>query len=474
MRRGVCISGCLVPHARDIILKPNIYDEEMTPMELTLTQAKPKASRRERWAWYLYDFGNSAYASVILLAVYAVYFKDTVVGGAAGSRLWGISVGIAMLVVAVISPVLGAIADYSGAKKRALFFFTGVSCIGTALLFLVQKGDIVIGMIFFIIAEIGYRSAQVFYNAMLPEIASQEEMGRVSGNGWAIGSIGGLAILLLVLPLIVLIGGPFVVRLSLVITALFFALSSVPAWLWLEERAEPKPLPAGETYLSVAFKQLGKTLRSVRHFREFIKFIIAFLIYNDGILMALDFAAIFGAVMFGMEQEQLIILIMILSVASIAGAYLAGLLTERIGSKKTLVFSILLMVVAVAIILFVQNTMAFFLVASLAGFALTGVQAVSRTMIAQFSPPGQSAEFYGFFAVAGRTSSFIGPTVYGLVAAGVAGRFASQMSELAAEQLGQRVAMVSVMVFLFVGLIILLTVNEERAKEAAQNFVAEE
>src|SRR5690554_14204 len=437
-------------------------------MELTLEKAQPKATRRERWAWYLYDFGNSAYASVVLLAVFAVYFKEQVVGGAAGSRLWGLSLGIAMLVVAVISPVLGAIADYSGAKKRALLFFTSLSCVATALLFFVRQGDIVLGMVFFILAEIGYRSAQVFYNALLPEIASPEEMGRVSGNGWAIGSVGGLVILLIVLPLIVLIGGQFVVRLSLVITALFFAVFSLPAWLWLSERAQPKPLPEGETYLSVAMKQLGHTVRSVRRFREFIKFIIAFLVYNDGILMALDFAAIFGAVMFGMAQEQLIILIMILSVASIAGAYVAGLLAESLGSKRSLIISLLLMAVAVVAILFVKTVFAFFVIASLAGFALTGVQSVSRTMIGQFSPPGQSAEFYGFFSVAGRTSSFIGPTVYGLLAAGVAERAMATMSPLAAEQLGQRVAMGSVAVFLLAGLVLLLFVNEKRGIQAAQ------
>lgn len=437
-------------------------------MELTLDKVKPQATRRERWAWYLYDFGNSAYASVILLAVFAVYFKDTVVGGAAGSRVWGLSIGVAMLVVALISPVLGAIADYSGSKKRALFFFTGMSVVFTALLFFVREGDVLMGAAFFVLAEIGYRSSQVFYNSLLPEIATEEEMGRISGNGWAIGSVGGLVILLLVLPLIVFIGGPFMVRLSFVITALFFGLSTIPAWLWLNERAKPKTLPEGENYLTVAFKQLARTARQVRHFREFIKFIVAFLIYNDGILMALDFAAIFGAVMFGMNQEQLIMLIMVLSVSSIAGAYLFGLLADSIGSKRSLIISLLLMLLGVVLILFARNITAFFLLGALAGFALTGVQSVSRTVIGQFSPPGQSAEFYGFFAVAGRTSSFIGPTIYGLLAAGIAHRFQAELGAIAAEQLGQRIAMMSVAGFLVVGLVLLFFVNEGRARAAAR------
>ena len=176
------------------------------------TAARGAATRRERWAWYLYDFGNSAYAAVVLLAVYSAYFQGKVVGGAEGSRLWGLSVGIAMLVVAVISPVLGAIADYSASKKRFLFVFTAVSCAFTGALFFVGEGDVWAGMVFFIVAEIGYRSAQVFYNGLLTEIAAPEEMGRISGNGWAIGSAGGILCLLLILPMIVLVGGTTVVR----------------------------------------------------------------------------------------------------------------------------------------------------------------------------------------------------------------------------------------------------------------------
>src|SRR5574340_864077 len=162
----------------------------------------PRSTRRERWAWYLYDFGNSAYAAVVLLAVYSAYFKETVVGGAEGSRLWGIAVGIAMLVVAVLSPIFGTIADFSGSKKRFLFAFTALSCLFTGLLFLVQRGDVLIGMLFFILAEIGYRSSQVFYDSLLPEIASSEDIGEVSGNGWAVGSAGGIVCLLIVLGLI--------------------------------------------------------------------------------------------------------------------------------------------------------------------------------------------------------------------------------------------------------------------------------
>ena len=428
--------------------------------------SKIKESNREHLAWYLYDFGNSAYAAVILLAVYSAYFKGTVVGGAEGSRYWGISVGIAMLTVAIISPFLGAIADFSASKKRFLLIFSAITWVFTALLFFVEEGDIYKGMIFFIIAEVGYRSGQVFYNSLLPEISSPEDMGRVSGNGWAIGSLGGILCLLILLPLIMLVEGTIMVRLSLVFTAIYFAVAAIPAFRWIQERAAPSPLPPGETYLSLAGSRLLETLKALGNYRDFLRFIIAFLIYNDGILMALNFAAIIGAVMFGMDQTQLIIFMIIVQVTSVAGAYVAGLVGKKIGFKRTLIYSLIMMTLVVLGMLFAQTMTQFYLIGALAGFALTGVQSVSRTMVGYFAPEGRSAEFYGIFAVTGRTSSFIGPTVYGFLAYEAAQFFANNrgLDLLEAEIRGQQVAIGSIAIFLLVGLGILLKVIDPTEK----------
>jgi UMF1 family MFS transporter len=428
---------------------------------MTAASLTSKPTRRERWAWYLYDFGNSAYASVVLLAVYSAYFQGEVVGGAEGSRLWGISVFIAMLVVAVISPILGTIADFSGAKKHFLLAFTAMSVVFTASLFFATPGAVAIGMTFFILAEIGYRAAQVFYNGLLPEIAAPHEMGRVSGYGWAIGTAGGVLCLLLILPLILFIGGNLVIRATLVITALFFAIAAVPIFLWLRERAQPQPLPPGESYLSIALKRLWRTIRTAAQFREFLKFILAFLIYNDGVIMALDFAAIIGAVLYGMDQTQLVIFMIIVQVTNVAGAYVFGLLVDRIGGKRSLAVSLLMMIGVVIWLYFNQTLTGYFFIGAAAGVAMAGAQSVSRTMVAFFALPGQSAEFYGFFAFAGRTSSFIGPLVYGLIAAEGALWYEAQgYSITSAEQAGQRLAILSIAAFLIVGLALLAFVRE--------------
>ena len=431
-------------------------------------------TRRERWAWYLYDFGNSAYAAVVLLAVYSAYFQGAVVGGAEGTRLWGLAVFLAMLVVALLAPVLGAIADFAGAKKRFLLFFTVMACLFTAGLFFAKPGNLLIGMGFFILAEIGYRSAQVFYNGLLPEIASPEEMGRVSGYGWAIGTAGGVICLLLILPLILFFGNAFaddtfIIRLALVITAIFFAVASVPIFLWLRERAQPQELPPGDNYLTVAFKRLWATIKRAGSFKEFIKFMMAFLVYNDGLIMALDFAAIIGAVLFGLDQTMLIVFVIIIQITNVVGAFAFGLLVDRIGGKRSLMISLVMMIGVVIWLYFNQTTLGFFLIGAVAGVAMAGAQSVSRTMVALFAPPGQSAEFYGFFAMTGRTSSFIGPLVYGVIAAEVALWFRAQGLDVTqAEQSGQRFAILSIAVFLLAGLIILSFVNEDKARAAAQ------
>ena len=436
-------------------------------MEKSMQLTEEKQAKRERLAWYLYDFGNSAYAGVVLLAVYSAYFKGTVVGGARGTWLWGLSIGIAMLVVAVISPILGSLADFSASKKKFLFIFTAISVFFTAMLFFVTPGSVFTGMLFFILAEIGYRGGQVFYNSLLPEISTPEDMDKVSGNGWAIGSAGGVLCLLIVLALIMLIGGNFIIRISLVITAVFFAVSTIPLFAWYKEKASPQQAPKGSNYIKIAFSRLMDTFRAVKTQKEFIKFVVAFLIYNDGVLMMLDFAAIIGAVLFGMDQQQLIIMMLIVQVTSVAGAYVFGHVADKYNGKVSLIISILAMLAIVIILMFVQSLVGFIILAGFAGYALTGVQSVSRGLVGQFAPSGKSGEFYGLFAVAGRTSSFIGPTLYGWLAVAAASYFvAGGQSALLAEQSGQRVAIASIGVFLIVGLAVLLSVHIPKKRVA--------
>jgi UMF1 family MFS transporter len=368
-----------------------------------------------------------------------------------------------MLIVAILSPILGAMADFSATKKRLLLAFTAMTVGFTGLLFFVQKGDIFIGMAFFILAEIGYRSGQVFYNALLPEIAEPHQMGHVSGTGWAVGSFGGIVCLLIVLGLIQFVGGSFVIHLSFVITALFYAVSTAPLFLFLRERNQPQSLPKGETYLSISFKKLWQTFKNARNYKEFLKFMLSFLIFNNGIMITLDFAAIIGATLFGMTQQQLIIFMIIVQVTSVIGAYLFGKITDRLGGRTTLAIAIGLMILTVAGLFVVNSLTLFNLIGAMAGFALTGVQSVSRTVVGQITPEEKSAEFYGLFSVGSQISAFVGPTFYGMLVAWLAfGYQRKGMAELPAEQLGLRVAVFAIIGFLAIGLGLLFRVRDWR------------
>ena len=429
---------------------------------------KASDTKRVRRAWYLYDAGNSAYAAVVLLAIYATYFKDAVVGGALGSFYWGIAVTTATAIVAVMAPILGTIADVSGNKKRLLLTFTTMACVFTASLFFVTEGAIVLGMALFILAEIGYRSGQVFYNAFLPEIATPDEMGRVSGNGWAIGSAGGVLCLFLVLGAVMGIGGTWVVRGSLVFTAIYFALFTIPFFRRVQEKTARQPLPKGRELFVLPFKRIGETIRAARDHKEFGKFLLAFLLYNEGILMTLSFGAILGATLFGLEQQQIIIFMILVQIASIPGAFVPGLMTGRIGVRNTLLFSLIGMIAAILWLYFARNTIAFYLIGALAGYTLTALQSVSRATVGMLAPAGRSAEFYGFFAVAGRTSSAVGPAIFGAIVFHVARSLErGGQAALLAEQAAHRYALFSIIGFLLIGGLVLLSVSGKAGRSSA-------
>ena len=429
-----------------------------------MKQKEVDVTKRPRWSWYFYDFGNSAYASVILLAVYSAYFKNVVVGGAEGTRLWALSVGIAAVIVAVASPILGTIADYTKAKKTFLILFTGLSVIFTAMLFFVRKGDVFTGMLFFILAEIGYRAAQVFYDALLTSVSTPENIGSVSGKGWAVGMLGGIAALLVVLVPIQLIGNS-VIPYAYLITAVFYLASSIPTFLWVKEVKDPEVIKPEKGNIRVAFERLAQTFRSIKSYKEFLKYTIAFLIYNDGIMMLMDFAAIIGATLFGMGQTQLILFVIVIQIAGSVGALLFGKIADKTSSKDAVTIALLVLIAAIGGLLVLglvsKSLLWFYIIGFLAGFSLSGAQAVSRSMVSQLAPREQAAEFYGFLSVAGRTSTFVGPLVFSTISYRMHNRYVRLgFEELQAGKLGLLWAIGAIIAFLVVGALLLILVRQ--------------
>ena len=255
-----------------------------------------RSSRREIVAWCFYDFADSSFTTLIVTVAYSLYFRSVVAveHGATADFLWGICISLSMAVVALATPALGAIADIAGRRRQFLRIFALTSILFTALLYFVEQGDLLAGMILFIVANIGFEGAHVFYNSFLPEISDDARMGRISGYGWALGYIGGLAALLLAYPLTRGGFGPDAVdryRLAFPVVAAFFLIFALPAFLLLRERMPPVP---GSPWRLAreGFSRLMVTFRRIRHLRDLLRFLVAFVIYNDGVATVIAFSAI--------------------------------------------------------------------------------------------------------------------------------------------------------------------------------------
>jgi len=399
--------------------------------------------------WVMYDFANSSFTTIIVTVVYSVYFKKVVVNqGELGTALWGRAVSISMLMVAVSAPIFGAVADYSRSKKKFLFINCYLTVIFTALLYFVKAGNIFTGMLFFIIANFGFNSGNVFYNALLPDIASRDELGKVSGLGWGIGYIGGLISLVLVLPLV----NNHLTRLVFPMVAVFFGLFALITFFLLKEVRKPSKRT---NYFKTAVNRIIKSFENIRRFRELVKFIISYLIYNDGIIIVISFAAIYGATRFGMNQKQLITYFIIANVTSMFGAIIFGYVLDKIGAKRTISVTLFIWLIVVIWAFFCKNAKEFYFVGMLAGIAIGSSQSSSRTMLALLTPREKTAEFFGFYSVTGRLASIFGPLVYG------------EISRITGNQ---RWAILSVIMFFVMGFFVLQTVNEEKGKTAALDW----
>lgn len=404
---------------------------------------------RNIFGWMMYDFANSAFTTIIVTVVYSVYFTKSVASGPEGypEMLWGRAVAISMTLVALTAPFLGAVADFSRSKKKLLFLNCYVTAIFTALLWLVKPGDVLIGMLFFIIANYGFNSANVFYDAFLPEVSPPGELGKVSGYGWALGYVGGLLALLYSLPLV-----QINVRLVFPAIAVHLFVFSLFTLYWLKEVQRPS---RRTNYLRVGFQRVRYTLAHIRRLPHLLRYIISYFIYNDGITTVILFASIYGIKQFGMTQPQMIVYFILAQFTSIAGAALFGWFTDRLNVKLSLSVSLLLWIEVVVWAFFCASATEYYFVGLLAGLAIGSSQANSRTMLSMLTPSGKRAEFFGFYTLTGRLSSILGPILYGAIALWTG---------------SSRWSIISLIVFFITGWALLQTVSLRRGVAQANDF----
>lgn len=420
-------------------------------------------------SWCLYDWANSAFTTLVVTFVYATYFSQTFAEDAdRGTVLWSRGITISSLIIAFVSPVLGAMADRSGLRRRFLVAATLVSVGATAWLAFIVPGSgnaVLAALSLFIVANVGFEVGMVFYNSFLPQLSTPRTIGRVSGYAWGLGYAGGLVCLVIALLGLIGLGDSapwlplstedgFNVRASNLLVAAWFLLFSMPALILLRDKAGPRDAaaPAGiSASTRAAFQDFGRTLTRIRDFQDIVRFLIARLIYNDGLITVFAFGGVYAAGTFGMDTAEVIVFGIALNVAAGLGAFLFGLVDDRVGGRATVLWSLVGLFVCSLVAVAAPNKAWFWGAALVLGLFMGPNQSASRSLMGRFAPKRYESEFFGFFAFSGKATAFLGPMLLGLITASY----------------GQRAGIAVVLVFFLVGGLLLLRVDEARGIERA-------
>ena len=440
-------------------------------------------SRREQVGWYFYDWANSAFSTTVVTVFLGPYLASLArdAADAAGRvHLLGIPiapdsfftycVSLSVLLQVFFLPILGAIADYSHLRKTMMQFFASLGAVATILLFVVTGNLWWLGGLLFIIANLAFGAAMVFYNAYLPDIAAPDNRDKVSSQGWAMGYLGGGLLLAINLVFFLMrdslgVSTGLAIRINLASAGLWWFGWSFMTWSRLRPRHTVRQLPKGETYVSIGFKQLRATLGEAKGYPQTIRYLIAYLIYNDGIQTVIAVSAVFAAaplIQGGLEIEQgtLTMIILMIQFVAFGGALLWGRLARRVGAKQAVLISLVIWS-AVVIYAYVglkgdSRVMQFWILGATIALVMGGSQAISRSLFAQMIPKGKEAEFFSIYEISERGTSWLGPLLFGLV---------NQLFN------NLRLAIISLIFFFVLGLILLYFVDVRQAIVESGNEV---
>ncbi len=429
------------------------------------------ATRRELTGWYLYDWANSAFITTVV-TVFLGPFLTAITERAAGCedchvRPLGIPipagsyypylVSLSALLMVVVLPIVGAVADRTAHKKRLLGAFAYLGAAATIAMAAVTGDRYLLGGTLFLIANLAYGASVVVYYSFLPQLAGPDDRDRVSSVGWAIGYLGGglLLVLNLIALQVVFDDAETAARLSIVSAGIWWALFTLLPMLWLQDRP-PVGHVTGATTLTRGFRQLAHTLRNMRAYPLTLLFLAAYLIYNDGIQTVIALASQFGSQELELSQDVLVLTVLIVQFLAFGGALLLGAIAHRIGAWKTILGSLILWtgVIIAAFWLPVGQAAPFMLLGAVIGLVLGGSQALSRSLFSQMIPPGREAEYFSFYEISDKGTSWIGPLLFGLI---------FQLTS------SYRAGIVSLLVFFIAGFALLLAVPVRRAIIAAGN-----
>lgn len=412
-------------------------------------------------SWSMYDWGKSAFETTIMAAVLPVYYSSVAAANLPEGRAtiyWGYTASIALVIVALLSPILGAIADFRGAKKRYLTFFALVGIVATALMFFITTGDWLLASGLFIIGNIGLAGGNVFYDSLLPHIAKDEDIDQISTRGYALGYLGGG--LLLAINLAMIMFGPnlgfdagLMTRISLVSVAVWWLVFSLPLWLNVPE--PPRrilPEEEGINPVRAGFRRLAITFKEITKYSELFKFLVAFWLYNDGIGTIIKMATIYGAEI-GIGETSLIGTLLMVQFVGIPFSFLFGWLAKKIGTKKSIYISLGVYALISIGGYFMSSALHFWILGFSVALVQGGSQALSRSLFGRMVPKTQSSEFFGFFSVSAKIAGVFGPLVFSLT------------SQLLGNS---RLGIVSLIVFFIAGGLLLTRVDEQEGIRVAK------
>jgi UMF1 family MFS transporter len=415
----------------------------------------PNIKKKEVLSWCLYDWAYSSFATIVISAVLPVYYSQVAAGdlpGNAATVYWGYTTVLALIVSVLLAPVMGAVADFSGIKKRLLLIFAAIGIFSTALLYYVTSGDWLLASLLFIFGNIGFSMSEVFYNSILPSVAGAEEIDRVSVKGYALGYLGGGILLALDIGLIeIMPDKALATRISFITVSIWWALFTIPFILHVREPAVTDRKRMDGNVLTAGFKRLSLTFGELRRYRELFLFLAAFWIYNDGIGTIIKMATIYGAEI-GISQTALIGALLMTQFVGIPFSFAFGKLARLIGAKNSIMLGLFVYTVISVGSYFMETALHFFILAFLVGTVQGGTQALSRSLYGSMLPKEKTAEFFGFYGMSSKFAGIVGPLVFAVV------------SQLAGTS---RLSIFSLIVFFIAGALILHRVDVEKGVRAS-------
>ena len=371
-------------------------------------------------AWCMYDWGSSAFSTTIEAAVLPVYFEQVVAAGLSGNTAtvyWGYTNAISLLIAALLAPILGSIADYTGGKKRLLTVFAGIGILATTLMVLINTGDWPLALVLFLLGTIGISASYVFYDSLLPHVARSEDIDYVSSKGYALGYLGGgilLAVNILMIQ-VIWAGSTLGPRLSFITVAIWWAIFTIPLLRRVPEPpANTAGIGEGVSPLVAGFRRVGQTFGEIRKYRQLFFFLLAFWLYNDGIGTIIKMATIYGSEI-GIGMIDLIGALLLTQFVGIPFSLLFGKFSGRIGTKRSIMIGLGWYALIAIGGYFMSQAWHFWALAFAVGMVQGGTQALSRSLFGLMAPKARSAEFFGFYDISSKFAGIAGPALFAVV-----------------------------------------------------------